>query len=136
MFLTNLKRESIKTAVKPIEIRKRTFDFALQTLRICQQINECEKHYILTNQLARSASSVGANIREAKNAESKNDFIHKLSIALKECDESIYWIELLIELTTTKKDELKVLRKESDELARILSTIILKSKTNSVWRKR
>ncbi|MNV38765.1 hypothetical protein D3C71_1303280 [compost metagenome] len=68
---------------KPLDIRERTFQFALQTFRICEQINETEKNFIITKQLARSASSVGANVREARNAESKNDFIHKLSIALK-----------------------------------------------------
>lgn len=91
---------------KPQEIRERTFQFALQTFRVCQHIDEFEKLYIITKQLARSACSVGANVREARNAESKNDFIHKLSIALKECDESVYWMELLIELNNSKKEEL------------------------------
>lgn len=95
-----------------------------------------KKQFIITKQLARSASSVGANVREARNAESKNDFIHKLSIALKECDESIYWLELLIELSRSKKEELSNLKKESDQIVKILSTIILKSKVNSNWIKR
>lgn len=123
-------------SLKPIDIRERTFQFALQTFRICEQINEVEKQFIITKQLARSASSVGANVREARNAESKNDFIHKLSIALKECDESIYWMELLIELSKSKKEELIELRKESDQVMRILSSIIIKSKANSTWIKR
>ena len=121
---------------KPQEIRERTFQFSLQTFRVCQHIDEFEKLYVITKQLARSACSVGANLREARNAESKNDFIHKLSIALKECDESVYWMELLIELSNTKKEELKGLRDESEQLIRILSTIILKSKSNSNWTKR
>ncbi len=121
---------------KPIEIRDRTFQFALQTFRICQQIDQLERQYIITKQLSRSASSVGANVREARNAESKNDFIHKLSIGLKECDESIYWIELLIELTEIKKEELKLLHSESNEILRVLSAIIIKTKVNSNWKKR
>jgi four helix bundle protein len=121
---------------KPQEIRERTFQFALQTFRVCQHIDDCEKLFIITKQLARSACSVGANVREARNAESKNDFIHKLSIALKECDESVYWMELLIELSNWKKEELKGLRDESEQLIRILSAIILKSKSNSNWTKR
>lgn len=121
---------------KPLNIRERTFQFALAIFRICEQINETEKQFIITKQLARSASSVGANVREARNAESKNDFIHKLSIALKECDESIYWLELLLELSRSKKEELISLKKESDQIVRILSTIILKSKANSNWIKR
>lgn len=121
---------------KPLDIRERTFQFALQTFRICERINETEKQFIITKQLARSASSVGANVREARNSESKNDFIHKLSIALKECDESIYWLELLQELSKTRKEELKELLNESDQILKILSTIILKSKANSGWTKR
>jgi four helix bundle protein len=123
-------------SLKPIDIRERTFQFALQTFRICERINEVEKQFIITKQLARSASSVGANVREARNAESKNDFIHKLSIALKECDESIYWIELLIELSKSKKEELMELWGESDQIMKILSAIILKSKANATWIKR
>jgi four helix bundle protein len=123
-------------SLKPLDIRERTFQFALQTFRICELINETEKQFIITKQLARSASSIGANVREARNAESKNDFIHKLSIALKECDESIYWIELLTELSKSKKEELIELRGESDQIMKILSTIILKSKKNSNWAKR
>ncbi len=120
---------------KPQDIRERTFQFALRTFRICERINETEKNFIITKQLARAASSIGANVREARNAESKNDFIHKLSIALKESDESIYWIELLIELSKSK-EELNVLREESLQIMKILSTIILKSKANSNWIKR
>lgn len=123
-------------SLKPLDIRERTFQFALATFRICERINEVEKQFIITKQLARSASSVGANVREARNAESKNDFIHKLSIALKECDESIYWIELLIELSKSKKEELMELRGESYQIMKILSAIILKSKANSTWIKR
>ena len=121
---------------KPLDIRERTFQFALQTFRICEQVNEKEKQFIITKQLARSASSVGANVREARNAESKSDFIHKLSIALKECDESIYWIELLKELSKSKKQELMTLEDESNQIMKILSTIILKAKKNSNWIKR
>lgn len=123
-------------SLKPLDIRERTFQFALTTFRICERINEVEKQFIITKQLARSASSVGANVREARNAESKNDFIHKLSIALKECDESIYWIELLIELSKSKKEELMELWGESYQIMKILSAIILKSKANSTWIKR
>lgn len=126
--------KSIK--MKPLDIRIRTFQFAASTFRICQKIDQEERLYILTKQLARSATSVGANVREARNAESRNDFIHKLSIALKECDESIYWIELLIELSLKENEELNRLRDESEQLMKILSSIILKTKANSNWIKR
>ncbi len=71
--------------------------FALNVIRICNDVKKERKENIITNQLARSGTSIGANIREAFYAHGKADFIAKLQIALKECGESEYWIELLIE---------------------------------------
>jgi len=111
-------------------IQNRSFSFALSTLRVCKAIAENEREFIITKQLSRSATSVGANIREAQNAESKNDFIHKLAISQKECNESLYWFELLIELIDKDKTEIIRLRKEAYELHLILSSIIVKTKEN------
>ena len=72
-------------------------DFALQIIKVCNSIKQTKKETVLTNQLIRSGTSIGANIREAFYAHSKADFIAKLHIALKECSESEYWLELLIE---------------------------------------
>ncbi len=71
--------------------------FALQVIKACNQIKNSKKETIITNQLIRSGTSIGANIREAFFGHSKADFIAKLQIALKECSESEYWIELLLE---------------------------------------
>ena len=71
--------------------------FALDIIRVCNEIKRSQTESILTNQLIRSGTSIGANIREAFYAHSKADFIAKLQIALKECSESEYWLELLIE---------------------------------------
>lgn len=71
--------------------------FALEIIRVCNEIKRGQKESILTNQLVRSGTSIGANIREAFYAHSRADFIAKLQIALKECAESEYWLELLIE---------------------------------------
>jgi len=71
--------------------------FALEIIRVCNEIKRNQKESILTNQLVRSGTSIGANIREAFFAHSKADFVAKLQIALKECSESEYWLELLIE---------------------------------------
>lgn len=71
--------------------------FALEIIRVCNEIKRSQKESILTKQLVRSGTSIGANIREAFYAHSKADFIAKLQIALKECSESEYWLELLIE---------------------------------------
>lgn len=71
--------------------------FALEIIKVCNEIKRTKRESVLTNQLIRSGTSVGANVREAMYAHSKADFIAKLQIALKECSESEYWLELLIE---------------------------------------
>ncbi len=71
--------------------------FALQIIKVCNEIKTNTRESVLTNQLIRSGTSVGANIREAFYAHGKADFIAKPQIALKECSESEYWLELLIE---------------------------------------
>lgn len=71
--------------------------FALQIIKVCNEVKSAKRESVLTNQLIRSGTSVGANIREAFYGHGKADFIAKLQIALKECSESEYWLELLIE---------------------------------------
>ncbi len=71
--------------------------FALDIIKICNLIKSEKRESVLTNQLIRSGTSIGANIREAFYGHGKNDFIAKLQIALKECSETEYWLELLIE---------------------------------------
>ena len=75
-------------------VKLKSFDFALRIVKIYQYMTE-KKEFILNKQLLRSGTSIGALIRESEHAESKVDFVHKLSIALKEANESQYWIELL-----------------------------------------
>ena len=71
--------------------------FALQIIKLCNEVKSSKRESVLTNQLIRSGTSVGANIREAFYGHGKADFIAKLQIALKECSESEYWLELLME---------------------------------------
>lgn len=78
-------------------LQDKSKSFALEIIRVCNAIKRSKKESILTNQLIRSGTSVGANIREAMYAHSKADFVAVLQIALKECSESEYWIELLME---------------------------------------
>ena len=70
--------------------------FALRVIKLSRYLMEEKKEYILSKQVLRSGTSIGANVRERKNAQSKLDFINKLSVALKEADETVYWLELLI----------------------------------------
>ena len=70
--------------------------FALRVIKLSRYLMEEKKEYILSKQILRSGTSIGANVRERKNAQSKLDFINKLSVALKEADETSYWLELLV----------------------------------------
>ena len=81
--------------MKESELRTRAKALALHILAVCDQIDTHKGRSVLVNQIIRSATSVGANIHEANYASSKADFINKLHIALKECSETEYWIELL-----------------------------------------
>lgn len=101
--------------------------FALEIIRICNEIKRNQKESILTNQLVRSGTSIGANIREAFYAHSKADFSAKLQIALKECSESEYWLELLIESGYCQN---KVILQNCVELKRILIASINTAKNN------
>jgi len=74
-------------------IVNRSFQFALKIVAFCEELENKNK-FIIARQLLKSGTSIGANVREAQNAESKNDFIHKFKIAAKEVDETFYWIEL------------------------------------------
>ena len=102
-------------------------EFALRIIRICNEIKSTKKESVLTNQLVRSGTSVGANIREAFYAHGKADFIAKLQIALKECSESEYWLELLIESKyCDKKDILEL----CIEVKRLLISSLNTAKNN------
>jgi four helix bundle protein len=79
--------------VKRNEILELSFEFALQIIVYCEMLEE-NKKYVIARQLMNSGTSIGANIREAQNAESNQDFIHKLKIAAKEADETEYWLQL------------------------------------------
>ena len=102
--------------------------FALDVIKVCNNIKSDYRESVLTNQLIRSGTSIGANIREAFYGHGKNDFIAKLQIALKECSESEYWIELLIE-SGYYDDEL-ILQK-CIELKKILISSINTAKRNN-----
>ncbi|GIQ58359.1 hypothetical protein Flavo103_14950 [Flavobacterium collinsii] len=76
-------------------IKDKSFDFAIRIVKLYQYLSVEKKEFVLSKQLLRSGTSIGAMIREAEHAESKNDFIHKFAIAQKEANEAVYWLELL-----------------------------------------
>ena len=100
---------------------------ALEVIRLCNEVKTNKKESILTNQLVRSGTSVGANIREAFYAHGKADFIAKLHIALKECAESEYWLELLLEGGYTDN---RIVLEHCVEVKKILIASINTAKNN------
>jgi four helix bundle protein len=111
-------------------VREKSFRFAVNIVNFYKKFSIEKKEFILSKQLLRSATSIGANLREAKNAQSDLDFIHKNAIAQKECDETIYWLELLFETDYISKEEFDFLIKEPKELLKIIRSIILTKKQN------
>ena len=98
-----------------------TFDFSLKIIRYTSLL-EKERQFVLAKQLLRSGTSIGANVREAQNAESKADFIHKMKIAAKEADETEYWLMLLDKLENYPL--CKDLLDECSSIIRVLSKIL------------
>jgi len=111
-----------------IKVVKST-DFAIEIIKFARILQEEKKEYILSKQIMRSGTSIGANIREAEYAASKNDFINKLHIAIKEANETAYWLELLFKTEYVSESNYKKLNNDCQELMKILISIINSSKT-------
>ena len=101
--------------------------FALAIIKVCNEVKQTKRESILTNQLVRSGTSIGANIREAFYAHGRADFIAKLQIALKECAESEYWLELLLE---SGYYEDKAILEQCVELKKLLIASVNTAKRN------
>ena len=81
--------------IKPNILRDKSFAFAIRIVKLSQHIKFDHQEFVLSKQILRSGTAIGALIRESENASSKKDFIYKLNVALKEADETLYWLELL-----------------------------------------
>ncbi len=109
-------------------IKEKTFKFALEIIKISKLLLQ-KNEFVLSKQLLRAGTSIGANVREALNAESTADFIHKFSIAQKECDETLYWLELLMESGFADRNILQITSTEAAEILKIIKSIIITSKS-------
>ena len=108
-------------------IVQKSYEFALKIIRLYQQLAE-KKEYVLSKQILRSGTSIGANIHEGVSGESKKDFIHKLGIAVKEARETSYWLSLLKDSGYITTEEFTGLNNQCTEIIRILNSIILTTK--------
>ena len=112
-------------------VKTKSFQFAVRIVNLYKFLANERKEFVISKQLLRSGTSIGANVREAINAESKADFNHKMSLSQKECDETIYWLELLKETNYLNKNEFETIYNDALELMKIIRSIILTKKNNS-----
>ena len=105
--------------------------FALQIVKLYQDLTSNKREYVLSKQLLRSATSIGANLKEAQFAQSKADFIAKMYIALKEAGETEYWVELLYEAQYLEAKEFKIIIEPCRVIIRMLSAITKTAKKTS-----
>lgn len=112
------------------ELKDRTKQFAIDCWRFCSSIPNSREYNAYVNQLIRSSSSVGANYRSAQRAKSSADFINKLKIVEEEADESMYFLELFIEILENKADQAKKLHSECNEIISIVVASINTTKRN------
>ena len=114
-------------------IMTKSFEFAVQIVNLCKYLQSDKREFILSKQLIRSGTSIGANINEAQAAQSRNDFISKLSIASKEARETKYWIDLLSETGYITKEHNRVvaLKNQNIEIIKMLTSIIKTTQENN-----
>ncbi len=108
----------------------KSFLFAIKIVNQYKILCEVKREFVLSKQMLRSGTSIGANVREAHNGESKNDFIHKMAIAQKEAAEVLYWIELLYKTEYLSNEEYNSLYNDATELIKIIKSIIISTKQN------
>ncbi|TRZ44952.1 four helix bundle protein [Robertkochia solimangrovi] len=116
-------------------ISDKSFQFALNVVDVFKQLNLEKKEFVMSKQLLRSGTAIGALYREAEYAETRLDFIHKLSIAQKECSESIYWIELLRLAELIDQKDYETLTTQSMNLMQLIKRSIITAKSNKSDKK-
>ena len=112
-------------------IYNKSYQFAIRIVKLSQYLTITKKEYVLSKQILRSGTSVGALVREAKYAQSKADFIHKLSISLKEANETDYWLDLLFDTDYLKRNMYNDIKKDINEIISLLVSIVKSSKRNN-----
>jgi len=117
---------------KPEDLRTRTKRFALRVIHLYSALPKKTEAQVIGKQLLRSGTSVGAHYREAVRSRSDAEFISKIEGGLQELEESVYWMELLVESGIIKTERLEELMKEADELTAILVTCVKKTKQKKI----
>ena len=113
-----------------VTLHQKSFEFAVRVVKLARFLSDKKQDWVLARQILRSGTSIGANIRESRFAQSKADFISKLSIALKESSETQYWLELLSATALLTKKQYASLKMDLDWLVGTLVNVIKSSKRN------
>ena len=113
-------------------LKDKSFGFAIRVVRLFQYLQTDKKEYVMAKQLLRSRTSVGAMVREAEYAESKTDFIHKMAIARKEINESLYWLDLLTATDYLTPKENESIHANAEELLKLLTSSIKTTRASLV----
>ena len=113
-------------------LAEKSFDFAICIVNMYKIFQQEKKEFVLSKQLLRSGTAIGALISEGFYAESKLDFIHKYGIAQKECNETIYWLKLLFKTNYINATEFENIIKEADELMKMITASILTAKKSLI----
>ena len=111
-------------------VKDKSLEFAVRIVNLYKFLVNEQKEFVMSKQILRSGTSIGANIREAEQAQSRADFINKLNIALKEANETEYWLELLIRTEYITREQYESFNNESTEINKLLISIIKTTKNN------
>ena len=114
--------------MKENTVKDKSFAFAVRVVKLAKYLQGRQKEFVLSKQVLRSGTAVGALVREAEHAESRADFIHKMSIALKEANETLYWLELLRRGEYIGDQNFESVRSDSEELIKLLVAIVKSTK--------
>ena len=125
----------VMNEMKENVVKIKSFAFALRVIKLYRYLKSEKKEFVLSKQLLRSGTAIGALVREAEQAESKSDFIHKMAIAQKEANETDYWIELLFQSTYLDETQYRSIIADVIELKKLLASIILTAKENRDGKK-
>ena len=128
------KEKSARVAdagMSPEDFRKRTFQFGIRVVRLVQTIARTDAGRVIGDQLLRSGTAVGANYRAAARARSRADFVAKMGIVEEECDEALYWIDMLVELQLISANRTRDLRTEANEILAIVVASIRTARRRS-----
>ena len=120
--------DSAKSA-KPNAVKDKSFAFALRVVKLAKHLQDEKREFVLSRQFLRSGTAVGALVREAEHAQSKADFINKMSIALKEANETDYWIDLLHQSGLITQEDYGSMHPDVQELLRLLVAIVKTTKS-------